>query len=167
MAVCVIVLLITGAAQVDPASAGVILLFDDFNSEAGPASAYSSFDNWDVTAGTVDIITGLGALNPDPNGHGIFVDLDGTDFIEPLRAGRMETKTEFVLVAGTYTLQFDLAGSHREFAIGGIPDTNNVLTVALGGVYSEEFTRTTLAPFETITRTIVVTAATSGRLRIG
>jgi len=116
-----------------PALAGVIF-FDDFNREHGGVGQlnYSGFANWTVTDGTVDLI-GTGFIDLLP-GHGLYVDMDGSTG----DAGRM-TST-FTLPAGTYTLEYDVAGSQR-----GSSDSMNV-TVAFGS-FSHTDTLPSNAPF--------------------
>lgn len=90
-----------------PAAADTILFSDNFNTENGGIGAlnYNAFANWNVTDGTVDLLS-AGILICTT----VCVDLDGST----LDAGIMTTKTSFSFLAGqTYDLQFDLAGSQR------------------------------------------------------
>jgi hypothetical protein len=137
-----------------PAARAVdILLQDDFNSENGGVGAlnYVGFANWMVTRGSVDLI-GNGFFDFYP-GNGLYVDLDGSTF----SAGRLESRTLFTLAPGDYELRFDL-GNNSSFG------ELNTMTVSLGSVYSEVFSRQGVVPLDTIVRNITVTAPTTGRL---
>src|SRR5262249_3546322 len=127
-----------------------VLLDDSFDTENAGAGTlnYTGFARWNVTRGSVDLL-GNGFFDQNP-GNGLYVDLDGSTF----SAGRMESKSLFTLTRGTYQLTFSLGNS----------DGVNTATVSLGDVYSEPFTRTGALPFETVTRTITVSAATTARL---
>lgn len=78
-------------------SAQVTLFSDDFQGESSSGLNYTNFVNWDVSEGTVDLLSSGG--NP-----GAWVDLDGSSS----NSGRFETKSSFNFSAGTiYTLSFD------------------------------------------------------------
>jgi hypothetical protein len=125
--------------------------FDSENDGTNGFRIYQDFEKWDVTEGSVDLLGGnYGNLQP---GNGLYVDLDGSTN----SAGTMETKQTFALAPGTYQLSFELAGNRRG------PQTD-VVTVKLGDVYSEDFSLPFNAPFRLYTRTISVTAATSGKI---
>ena len=62
---------------------------------------------WTITNGTVDIIGSGGSYDLVP-GHGSYVDLDGGS----AHSGKL-SHTLSLLAGHTYTLSFDLAGSHR------------------------------------------------------
>ncbi len=103
---------------------GTVVFSDDFEQE-GCGVPEPLLDNWDIVAGTVDIVGGptcgngffqLGSLSSKA------VDLDGTP-----GAATIATKTTFP--AGTYELTFDLAGSLRT---GG--DPTDTVTVTFGGL---------------------------------
>ncbi len=120
------------------------------------ANNFTGFVNWNVTDGTVDLLgtdAGGQAFNDLKPGNGLYVDLDGSTFGN---AGKLESKTDFVLAPGTYELTFDLAGSQGSDV--------NAVTVSLGTAFSEAITRAATAPFSTETRTITVTSATSGKI---
>jgi hypothetical protein len=76
--------------------------------------------------------------------------------------GRLETRTQFSLTPGTYERKFDIANSGVGCA--GAPDAQNTMTVRLGGLFSENFSRTGLLRFSTITRNIRVLTSTNARL---
>lgn len=141
----------TAGVAVDPQA----LLIDDFDSENGGRSTdnYTGFANWEVVAGSVDLV-GTGIYDdflPPENGLG--VDLDGTT----RQAGTLRSRTAFELMPGDYVLSFQLAGSPR------ISDPNTVV-ISLGAVYRESFTLAQLEPLRTITRSVSVPAHTSARL---
>ncbi|MEQ1654084.1 MAG: Ig-like domain-containing protein, partial [Nitrospira sp.] len=120
---------------------------------------YSTFPQWTVTRGTVDLIgvpLGGSAFNDVVPGNGLYVDMDGSNS----QAGKLESKATFALAPGTYELRFKLAPAE-----GGTSPTNTV-TVSLGGAFSESITRANNAnqTFETFVRTITVSSATSGKL---
>lgn len=119
LAATVAVLMSAGGAE-----AGVIFA-DNFNAET-QALNYNAFANWNVSAGSVDLI-GTGFFDFYP-GHGNYVDMDGTT---PNRnpAGQLTSKTSFA--AGTYSLSFLLGGSARG-------DTNTVEVQF--GTFIQDFT---------------------------
>jgi hypothetical protein len=125
---------------------------DNFNFENGGVGVldYSSFANWTVTNGTVDLI-GNGYFDFYP-GNGLYIDLDGsTD-----QAGTLSTTSAFNLNPGTYTLSFDLGGSQRG-------DTN-IVDVNLGSLYSGVFTLNSSDPLTQYQETFTVTSPTSADL---
>lgn len=131
------------------AAQAVPLFNDTFDSEA--LALNGALDNWTVSDGTIDVI-GTGFFDFYP-GNGNYLDLDGSTG----NAGKITTNTVFNLLAGTYTLSFELGGSNRG-------DVNSV-TVALGSIFSEVFTLASNAPLQTISRTITLaSAAGSGAL---
>ena len=138
------------------AQASVTLLNDNFNSENGGVGLlnYTSFLNWDVTAGAVDLIPlSDGEFNFYP-GNGLYVDLDGSTGV----AGTIKTKSSFNLVAGeTYKLQFDLGGSTRG-------DTNTV-HVSLGSAWNQDFTLNSSDPLATNTFNFTVGSAETAPLQ--
>jgi hypothetical protein len=106
--------------------ADTILFQDNFNSEHGGVGIlnYNSFTNWNVTAGTVDLI-GNGYFDFYP-GNGLYVDLDGST----RDAGILATNNSFTFLSGmTYKLEFDLGGNART----SISDDVTV-TVSIGSV---------------------------------
>lgn len=139
----------TLAALTDPSS---VIFADNFDTENGGSGElnYFGLGNWNVTAGSVDLI-GNGFADFLP-GNGLYLDLDGTTFA----AGTVESKPTFTFVPATYRLQFSLAGSQL--------GQGNRVDVRLGQVYSESFFLEGDVPFTTITRDIVVSTETSGKL---
>ncbi len=107
---------LTVSAVASAANAGVI--FED-NFSAYSEGTYSSGTStnqlgtsWEVTRGSIDVVAPGGiweSLNQP--GYGAFIDLDGSTG----KSGRLKTLDSFMFSAGqTYTLSFDLAGSHRD-----------------------------------------------------
>ncbi len=93
-----------------PARAAIIFS-DNFNAEHGgvPTLNFNSFNNFGVTAGTVDLI-GNGYFDLIP-GNGLYVDLDGSTNDPGLMSAHA-----LALAGGSYVLSFDMAGSHRATA---------------------------------------------------
>ncbi len=141
------------------ATAEQIMLFsDDFNNEAGSnVLNYNSFANWDVYDGAVDIIANGGYGISCAGGIGKCIDLDGTVY----DSGRLITKQNFNLLPGVYTLSFTVSGNQRGNMTRWSSDT---LTVSLGNVYSETFTKTATDPFEVVSRTFTVSNASTGHI---
>jgi hypothetical protein len=93
-------------------SQATTIFSDNFNGEVPPTGLnYSTFDNWVVSGGTVDLIgAGPPAFFNLLPGNGGYVDLDGST----KNAGDMTSTVPLFLSAGTtYDLTFDLAGSQR------------------------------------------------------
>jgi len=129
-------------------SASALVIFEDnFDTENGGVGVlnYIGFANWDVTDGTVDLI-GNGYFDFQP-GYGLYVDMDGSTG----NAGMMTSG--IYLAAGAYTLQFDLAGNHRNNA-GEQVD----VSVAMGPIFSKSYSLNQDDPFQTFTETIDVAA---------
>jgi Glycosyl hydrolase family 9/FG-GAP-like repeat len=151
----VVLTLANGAGyKVGSSTNSFILLSDNFNTENSSLGQYNynQLANWSVVDGTVDLL-GVGFAQDLLPGNGLYLDLDGTSN----NAGRLESKSLFSFNAGDQiTLSFDLAGSQRG-------DSNSV-TVVLGGLYAETFTRNSSDPFTKITRSFSVGAATKGKL---
>lgn len=146
------------AASVLSAGTQAAVIFQDtFDSEYGAVNAsrlnYTSFANWTVSDGTVDLIG-------TPNGWGIScaggtgkcVDMDGSTG----NAGRL-TSTALSLAAGTYTLSFDVSGNQR----GGASDG---MLLTLGGFLSESLALAYNAPWQTVTRTFTVGSTTTSSI---
>lgn len=125
------------------AAQAVPLFNDTFDSEA--LGTNQALDKWTVSDGTIDVI-GPGFFDLHP-GNGNYLDLDGSTN----NAGKITSNTVFNLLAGTYTLSFELGGSKR--------GDGNTVTVALGSIFSEVFALPSNAPLQTISRTITLASA--------
>lgn len=137
------------------AQAGVIFQ-DDFNAEAGAEGAsalnYTSFSNWTVSEGTVDVVASGDYSIGCAGGDGKCVDLDGSTG----NAGILRS-IALTLNPGTYTLSFDISGNQRGHA-------DDSMVVTLGGFLDETFTLSASDPWQTIIRNITVTAETTDYL---
>lgn len=111
------------------ALAGTVYFQDDFNSENGGVGAlnYSSFANWTVSDGTVDLI-GNGYFDFQP-GYGLYLDMDGSTS----NAGKISTS--IFLDAGDYFLDFDFASNQRNQAADSIS-----FNVGLGALLASTIT---------------------------
>ena len=91
------------------ASRATTLFFDDFNTEHNGTGVlnYTSFTNWTVTRGYVDLI-GNSYFDFNP-GNGLYLDMAGSGG----EAGRIETTSTFALIPCDYELVFDVSGSRR------------------------------------------------------
>lgn len=97
-----------------------VLLSDNFDTETQSLN-YTSFTNWNVSAGSVDLI-GTGFYNFYP-GNGNYVDMAGSTDV----GGTLASKQSFILPSGNaFNLSFSLGGSTRG-------DTN-VVDVILAGI---------------------------------
>jgi len=121
------------ALLASPVLAGIVVLSDNFDSETLRLN-YTGFANWNVTAGSVDLIGYQGFYDFLP-GNGRYVDMDGSTN----HAGTLESKASFPINAGDrYELRFYLAGNQRN----SNPDQ---LTVTMLG--SGTFTRSKMDDF--------------------
>lgn len=147
--------ILMGMVAVAPSKAAT-LLNDSFDTENGGVANsatlnFTAFENWNVTAGGVDLI-GNGFLEFFP-GNGLYLDLDGTTD----RAGRIESKTAFAFSSGDIVnLRFDILGENPQVA-----PLDNEVTVSLGSLFNETFT---VSDVGTISRTFSVSSLTSGSL---
>jgi hypothetical protein len=142
-----------------PLDSGTVLLRDDFDGEnRGIATLmYHRFRNWEVVDGTVDPVGAHSDWDFLP-GNGLYVDLDGDrpDHVH-FQPGALVSREAFELVPGDYVLAFRLAGSHR--------GDRNTTTVTLGGLFREEITLESGAPFSLYRRVIHVRRAATAQLR--
>jgi len=129
-----------------------MILADSFDSENEGRGQlrYDGFENWFVLGGDMDLF-GHGFHDAYPD-HGLYVHLDGGGYL----AGTLQSQGAFRLPAGTYQLEFDLAGNPER--------TTNTVTVSLGGLYSESLTLAAKEPFRTIRRQITAAQATNAAL---
>ena len=117
------------ASATVPAQAAVSFS-DNFDAEGATSLNYTGFANWDVTDGTVDLIS-------DPNQYGIScgggggscVDLDGSTS----NAGILTTKQIFSVAAGEQiTVKFDMRGNQRNGASDDVYYGFQFINPALG-----------------------------------
>lgn len=134
-----------------PVFAGVIF-YDNFDSENGGVGVlnYNGFANWAVSGGTVDLI-GNGYFDFLP-GNGLYVDMDGSTG----NAGMMTSN--FILNPGSYTLEFDLAGNHRNTA------TEQVTVQVNLGFFSKTYTLSQSDPFTHFNEDFTVPASMTASL---
>ncbi len=141
----------------EPQAGPAVLLVENFNQENNGTYElnYTRFQQWNVVAGTVDLVGTAPFDDFLPTTQGLYVDLDGT----AKAAGTLESRTTFELPRGTYELQFKLAGTPRP------SQPANTVIVALGTVFQEQITLESYAPLQTYTRTIQIASTTRGTLR--
>lgn len=149
-----------------PAAQAVVMFTDNFNAESGSNELdFSGFDNWTVSAGTVDYIrSGVQYKINCVGGSGGCVDLDGTT----KDAGLMSGTTSYELLAGfTYLFSLDLSGSQvrRESntVVFGFADSGNTDLLYA----SQAITLTQNDPFKTYTLAFSPTDNVTARLVIG
>ena len=147
-------------------AATMTLLEDNFDNENGGMGQtnFSTFTNWNVTNGSVDLL-GNGFVDFYP-GNGLYLDLDGSTS----HAGRLESKNTFSFNPNDQIiLTFDLAGPCATTSpiCSEFPNQNegdNAVTVVLGSLYQETFVRDFDDPFQTVTRMVSSDASTTGTL---
>lgn len=139
------------AVGIGSASATVIFS-DNFDaySYALNSTATDFGNNWVINSGSVDII-GQGTPFDFLTGNGKYIDLDGTT-----NTGGDFSTNNFALNAGTYLIQFSLAGSQSA-------GNDNDVTVSFGS-YSETFTLISTDPFQSYSRTVTLGSAISTAL---
>jgi hypothetical protein len=124
------------------------IFFDDFNAEHGGSGQlnYTSFANWTVTDGTVDLIgNGYFQLGQSAD-HGLFLDLDGSTN----NAGRLAAIPSFSLLAGhTYRFSFDLAGNQRNDAVEAVVVSVLLSGNGIGGLFGN-YSLSRDEPFQTL-----------------
>jgi hypothetical protein len=145
-----LVLALAGLTVAGTANAAIIFS-DDFDGENGGAWQldFSSFSQWTVSDGTVDLI-GLGSPYDFLPGNGLYVDMDGTSN----NAGKL-TSIAINLAAGTYTLKFDLAGNRRNGSTESV-----TVQVNMGSLVNDVISLSQNAPFTTYEYTFTVAAPT-------
>lgn len=132
---------------------GNVIFFDDFNSENGGNYQlnYSSFSNWSVTEGTVDLI-GVGSpWNWFPS-NGLYVDMDGSTG----NAGKMISTATLDLQPGFYLLSFDLAGNQRNTSPEEV-----AVEVNMGNLLAKTYNMNRDDPFQTFSESFYVNSLTS------
>lgn len=139
-----------------PPAAPEVLLTDNFNAENSGVYRlnYTGFAQWDVVAGTVDLVGTYPYDDFLPKTQGLYLDLDGTT----RSAGTLRSKVAFDLKPGNYRLEFKMSGTPRS----GQPD--NTVIVSVGTVFNETITLASFAPLNTYVRTFRVTRRENGNL---
>lgn len=133
-----------------------VLLVEDFNAENSGTYElnFTEFTNWNVVAGTVDLIGTPPYDDFLPASQGLYVDLDGTT----TAAGTLRSKTDFDLRPGKYRLEFKMAGTPRS------NQPPNTVIVSVGSHLQETITLPSHAPLSTYVRTFRVDRRTSAHL---
>jgi hypothetical protein len=174
MRIKLIAALVAATVSLGSARADVITIINDsfanetttWNPQANPWTTlnFNSFQNWNVSRGSVDLVNVGGNYPSTWFQHGVnfkpnftFVDLDGTSGT----SGELASKNAFSLQPGTYRLSFDLAGAQ-----GRDPRRHNDgVTVRLDGLgISEHYDLAYDDPFETKTIEFTVTDPTTTNL---
>jgi len=136
--------------DVDPET---VVHLSDFNDENGGQGVYNwkGNDEWAVVAGCVDL-HGNGFVDVWPN-NGLYIDLDGSCN----EGGTLETREEITLTAGTYVLEFWLAGNNRR-------DRPDTVLVKFGSLHQEEIVMQRNDPFRLFSRELNAMQGTSAKL---
>ena len=149
-----------------PAAQAGVLFTDNFNNESGSNELnFNSFDNWSVSAGTVDYIrSGVQYGINCVGGMGGCVDLDGSTN----NAGVMTSTTVYNLTAGlTYLFSLDVSGNQvrREgnTVTFGFADSSNANLFFASG----DITLSQNDPFKTYTVAYSPSKNVTARLSIG
>lgn len=140
----------------DPVATPALLLADDFNAENGGRYQlnYTDFANWQVVAGTVDLVGTAPFDDYLPPAQRMSVDLDGTT----RAAGTLRSRTQFELAPGTYRLEFKLAGTPR------VGKKDNKVVVSVGSLFNETIRLASFAPLTTYSREIRIRRRTNAFL---
>lgn len=149
-----------------PAAQAGVIFTDNFNAESGSnALNFNGFDNWTVSAGTVDYIrSGVQYGINCVGGIGGCIDLDGSTN----NAGVLSSTTIYNLTAGlTYMFSLDLSGNQvrREgntVTFGFADSSNSNLFYA-----SDAITLFQNDPFKTYTVSFTPSGNVTARLVIG
>lgn len=102
---------VLGLLLAAPQASAAIIFSDNFDTENAGVGIlnYTGFANFGVSGGTVDLIgNGFYSFPPVTDGHGLYVDLDGST-----RNAGLMLSDPIAVGPGDYTLTFDLAGSQR------------------------------------------------------
>jgi hypothetical protein len=142
------ILALVGMSGAAPAA---IVFQDNFDTEG--TGINTALDNWEITNGTIDVVSiGSFGLTCSP-ALSICVDLDGSSG----NAGRIESNTLFNLLAGvTYQLSYELSGNQRVLS----PDR---LTVEFAGLTTVHVLNMS-DPFDTYFLTITPSVDTNTRI---
>ena len=133
------------------ASQAAVVFSDNFNLTTTQSLNQTTFMNWTVTSGSVDVIGDGGSYAFLPVGNGNYVDLNGSTG----QPGELTTKMTFG--AGTYVVSFDLAGSQG--GVGFVDPTSKTTQVAfsIGGA-TQSLTLNPLSPLTTYSFTFTTSA---------
>jgi len=135
------------AAAINTGAQAGVVFQDNFDAE-GPVGTsllnYTSFTNWSVDEGFVDLVSNGDYGINCAGGLGKCVDLDGSKN----NAGTFNSN-RFILAAGNYSLSFDISGNQR----GSAADS---MMVTLGGLINESFTLSAGDPWQTVIRSFTV-----------
>ena len=137
--------------SIDRAQAATFSFTDNFDTENGGASSlgYTGFASWNVSKADVDLI-GNGTFDFRP-GNGLYVDMNGK------APGELTSKTAFAFNTGdVVNLGFRLAGANDA--------SNPSVTVGLGSLFIQTFTRTQGQDFTAFTTSFTVGANTNAAL---
>jgi hypothetical protein len=147
---------LAGCTSLNALTPRKILLAEDFNGENDGVYRlnYTAFAQWDVTAGSVDLVGTPPFDDFLPTRQRMYVDLDGTS----KAAGTLRSRTRFDLAPGTYRLEYKLAGTPRP------NQPPNTVIVSLGDVFTETITLQSYAPLQAYTHTIRVRSRESANL---
>ncbi|HDZ37376.1 MAG TPA: PEP-CTERM sorting domain-containing protein [Marinobacter sp.] len=142
------------AVVISTSAQASVIFQDSFDTEGTPGAStlnYSSFANWTVFEGSVDLINS-GNYGIDCVGNtGKCVDLDGST----KNAGTLNSSS-IALSAGIYSLMFDISGNQRG------PAADDELLVTLSGLIEENFTLSANDPWQSVVRTFTVAEDTTG-----
>jgi hypothetical protein len=142
-----------------------IMFEDNFDAEALDSSGYTfnytTFEEWTVIGGTVDLISFPNQLLLSPGGYGdnqpadgVTVDLNGSN----LHDGVLETQRSFTFYAGvTYRIGYALGSPYAE--------TNGV-RVEVMDVFSAEVSQNGIVPFAGYSSEFTADTTTTAKLRI-
>jgi hypothetical protein len=133
-----------------------VLLIEDFEGENGNLYAlnYTTFRQWEVIKGTVDLVGSPPFDDFLPHQQGMYVDLDGTTHA----AGTLQSRQRFTLLPGDYRLQLKLAGMPRP------SQPPNTVIISLGTAFTETVTLESYAPLQTYDLIFTVRSALNAPL---
>lgn len=125
----------------------------------GGSGGLSRTAQWELPVGNLQLLGVDSAGNSNSDvfpGNGTYVAWQSGNY----DGGLMQTRRELTLNPGTYTLSFDLGGSHNSFDFG----IDDEIQIRFGSLYTENFSTTLNKPLTTYSRTLSVTATTTARL---
>ena len=121
-----------------------VLLREDFEGENDNRYAlnYTGFRQWDVVAGSVDLVGTPPFDDFLPREQGMYVDLDGTS----KAAGTLRSRERFTLMPGRYRLSLVLSGTPRP------NQPPNTVIISVGDAFRESVTLPSYAPLRPLVR---------------